>query len=69
MKVQVGDEFVSKFGTNLRLTVTAVEGKAITCVAERRTVDRKTGEILIEKRERIVGPDLWRHVLAGYTKG
>lgn len=66
-ELKAGDIYVSKFGTNLRLTVTKVLKNEIHCKVERRVVDRKTGEISVEERDRIVDRKGWPHVAAGYV--
>lgn len=67
MKKKAGDSFVSKFGTNLRLTITAVTKTTVSFKAERKIVDRKTGEVLTEDRERTVTSEEWKFVAAGYV--
>lgn len=64
----VGEEYISNQGTNLRLTVKAVSKKDVAVTVERRVVDRKTGELTIEQRERTVPKELWRYVIAGYDR-
>lgn len=66
--LKVGDSFVSKFGTNLCLTVTEVDDVNISFIVQRRVIDRKTGEILVEDRERTVTPKGWAYVAAGYVR-
>jgi hypothetical protein len=65
--LKVGDTFVSKFGTNLRLTISEVKKKELTLIVERKVVDRKTGEITIDKRTRVVPSSRWRFIEAGYV--
>ena len=69
VRLKKGQEFVSKFGTNLRLTILDVstQKKTITCSFERKVVDRKTGEITVEDRTREVTMEEWPHVQAGYV--
>lgn len=62
-----GEEFRSRFGTNLRLTILDVSKKTISCSFERKVVDRKTGEITVEDRTREVTMEEWPHVQAGYV--
>lgn len=65
--LRVGDSCVSKFGTNLRLTITGVDKKTISFNVQRRSVNRKTGEVLIQENDRTVDRKDWRHVAAGYV--
>lgn len=68
MGLKVGDQYLSTQGTNLRLTVKAVTRRDVTVTAERKLVDRKTGEVKIENRERTVPKELWPNVIAAYRK-
>lgn len=61
-----GDVLTSKQGTGLTLTIKAITKKKITVVVERRIVDRKTGELTVEKREREVAPEDWPFLAAAY---
>lgn len=65
--MKVGDVFTSSQGTNLRLTITEVKKTQLSFRVQRKVVDRKTGEIVIEERERTVTTEMWPHVLAGYV--
>jgi hypothetical protein len=63
-----GANYISSQGTNLRLTVKAVKKVDVSFEVERRIVDRKTGELTIETRERTVPKELWRHVISAYEQ-
>jgi hypothetical protein len=63
-----GEKYISAQGTNLRLTVKEVTPADVTFEVERKIVDRKTGELTIETRERTVPKELWRHVISAYSK-
>lgn len=60
--------FVSRFGTNLRLTILEVKKQDLRVEIERKIINRKTGEVSIEKRERVVPIGLWPCAIAGYVQ-
>lgn len=63
----VAKEFVSKLGTNLRLTVKATDGHVLEVIVDRRVIDKQTGEVRVEQRTRTVRVEDWRYVIAGYV--
>lgn len=67
MKIKMGDEFIGAT-SGLRLEVGDIDGDSYTLKCERRVVDRKTGEILTETRDRTVEKRHLARVLKGYKK-
>lgn len=62
-----GDNFRG-IQSGLRLTLRDIKGKTYFFTVERKVVDKKTGEIVIEEREREVSLDLLHFFMKGYEK-
>jgi hypothetical protein len=62
-----GDKYVGK-KSGLCLKIKDTSAKELIVMAERRTVDKRTGEIKVEERERVVPIRLVPTMLLGYEK-
>ena len=62
-----GDEYRGK-ESGLRLRIKDTSVKSITVEVERRVVDRRTAEIRLETRERVVPKELVDSLLLGYER-
>lgn len=62
-----GDKYVGKTSGSC-LVITDIKGSTYELECERRLVDKRTGELILEKRTRTVNKKDMPFVLAGYTK-
>jgi hypothetical protein len=62
-----GDEYVGE-KSGLRLKIRDITLRSVIADVQRRIVDKKTGEIVIEDREREISKDIIELALKGYKK-
>lgn len=68
MGVAAGQVFRSTLGTDLRVTVVTIDSRVIVVSVERKLMDKTTGAVTIQERERRIHEDNWPRFIKAYEQ-